>query len=106
MNIITSKVASWDKVLSIFFNRTEYKPHEKTAASIHKSPIVKSKLTKLFKLALEIIRRTPIIDNIIPKNCIKYVWVLKINHEKSIINSGVIEAIIEELITIDVCRDK
>ena len=33
----------------------------------------KSKLIKLFKLALEIIRSTPIIDNIIPKNCIKYV---------------------------------
>ena len=68
--------------------------------------MVKSKLIKLLKLALEIIRSTPIIDNIIPKNCIKYVLVLKINPEKSIINSGVIEVVIEELITIDVFKDK
>ena len=45
-------------------------------------------------------------NKIIPKNCIKFVWVLKIIHEKNIINSGVIEVIIEELITIDVWRDK
>jgi len=46
------------------------------------------------------------IDNIIPKNCMKYVGVLYITHEKRIINKGVIEAIIDELITIDVSKDR
>ena len=33
------------------------------------------------------------IDNTIPKNCMKYVGVLYITHEKKIINKGVIDAI-------------
>jgi len=67
---------------------------------------VKFKLKRLLIFAFEIISRTPMIDSIIPKNCIKYVGVLYITHEKKIINKGVIEAIIDELITIDVSKDK
>ena len=37
-----------------------------------------------------------------PKNCLGYVGVLKINQEKKMINNGVIDVIIDELITIDV----
>ena len=88
--------------MSIFFNKTEYNPHEKTAANIHKSPLVKFKFIKFIKSALEIISMTPKIEKIMPKNWIGYVGVLKINQEKKIINNGVMDVIIDELITIDV----
>ena len=62
--------------------------------------------SKILKLALEIINMTPIRDKIMPKNCLGYVGVLKINQEKKMINNGVIDVIIDELITIDVWSDK
>ena len=44
-------------------------------------------------------QNAPIKDREIPKNWIEVVLVLKINHEKKIIRTGVVEAIKEELMT-------
>ncbi len=62
------------------------------------SPEVKYKLNKLFRFPLRIIENAPNKDKKIPANCNIVVLVLKINHEKPIINTGAIEAIRVELI--------
>ena len=103
--IITCKFANCDVELSIFRNKTEYKHQEITAANIHKSPEVKYRLYKLFKLPFKIIENAPRRDKIIPANCSLVVFVLKINHEKPIIITGATDAIRVELITIVVLRD-
>ena len=55
-------------LLSIFFSNTEYKHQEITAANIHKSPAVKYKLYKLFKLPFRTIAKAPSKDKTIPVN--------------------------------------
>ena len=53
----------------------------------------------------KIIEKAPNSDIKIPKNCKKFVFVLKINHEKPIIITGDADAIKVELITCVVCKD-
>ena len=55
-------------LLSIFLSKTEYKHQETTAHNIHKSPDVKYKLYKLFKLPFRTIAKAPSKDKTIPVN--------------------------------------
>ena len=49
--------------------------------------------------------KTPSKEIKIPENCNEVVLVLKINHEKPIIKTGVIDVIKEELITKADCKE-
>lgn len=91
------------RLISNFFNITEYKAHAITAINIHRSPGVKLRYIRLFTSPFKTMQDTPIIDKIIPKNWKKFVLFLKIINEKNKINSGAIDPINDALITKVLC---
>ena len=105
MIIITSKLASWGIDVSIFFNRTEYKHQDITAANIQISPIVKLRVYRLFKFPFKIIAKAPNKDKIIPISWSLEILVRNISQEKPIIITGAVDAIIVEFKTKVVCRE-
>ena len=98
-DIITSKSYVCERSNFFFLNKAEYMAQENIATTIHKSPLLKSRLINKSKSAFVTIIATPINDKITPK-----IWKIEVfsilnTQLKKIIITGIVDIIKTPLIT-------
>ena len=97
--IIVCKKDTCDKSNFFFLNKAEYNAQENMATTIHKSPLLKLRLTNFSRSAFVTITITPNNEKITPSIWYKFVFSIFNIQQKKIIITGIVEIIKTPLIT-------
>ena len=68
VDLTNSEIDIWESSYFFFLSNDEYKDHENIANNADKSPLLKSKLSKILKSNFVIMNRTLVKDNATPNN--------------------------------------